>query len=58
MKVLTKPVYDMLDELLDEKMDVSQREKAAEALRDNLLIVALLLQETDLVCLRKTTTVC
>ena len=51
MKVLTKPVYDMLDELLDEKVDASRREKAAEALRDNLLIVALLLQETDLVCL-------
>ena len=50
MKVLTKPVYGMLDELLDEKMDMLQREKATEVLRDNLLMVALLLQETDLVC--------
>ncbi len=46
MKILTKPVYNILGELLDEK-NVSQRENGMEVFRDNLFMVASLLQDTD-----------
>ena len=48
MKILTKPVYTMLGEILDWRTEEAlQRKKAVQVFRDNLLRVAVLLQKTD-----------
>jgi hypothetical protein len=52
MKILTKPVFNMLGELLDGKnVEVSQTEKGMEIFRDNLSMIASLLQAADKVFL-------
>lgn len=49
MKILAKPVYNILKELLDKHdlKDVTQWEEATEVFRKNLFNVVLLLSDTD-----------